>query len=583
MHPTLYFSLFLPILLSIFISKTMEEKKIEKTECNILNIMYFPDERYSNGAYLYSKPINDRIFTCYSGKIQNQSHNILAQNQLGLIDTTSGINTIYNPIQEINNEDRVSAIHQIIHHDNSRTIIVGHLAKIYLLQEQWCMSDHFKILLSTKNRRSLKIINAIFPQLGSQDFIHTIDSSKDHLLSISSQGYITRWNITNNGIEETNQRVIKCNEKFFSSGINQQEHILCLGLENGQLFVLDIPNFMSRILHFFPDAKQPINWINEYENKMLFACLHNENNTHQSQYTLLSHSFDDKDPSEILCCKQHNLENLKNKQQTIYNEEIRRITSLQSKLLHETSQQALSELTKHNSEVIQKIEETVKKSGFRECCDKDIPHALIPATLLKNKETENISDTSKKLFLLTEIIKKNLNKNKEDVVKKIEIKQIHVYKKNQAIIFLEEIRNKKDWNGLYARPLIGIVDIENPESCIFFDNVFYRESDTKKLYISTNNGFILLNEYQPYRGNRIIGSSTHYDFQPKKLLQKLSIKMKRFLYKMSVVAPLSLVPIGLLIFHAAKLWGIESLTPIGSIVGAFVIRIFRFGLAEGFY
>lgn len=584
MHSRLYFSLFAPILLNISISKTMEEKKIEQTECNILNVMHFKDERWSYGKYLYSKPINNRIFTCYSGNIQNMSGNMLAQNPLCLIDTTTGINTIYNPIQEINNESRVSAIHQIIHHDNSRTMIVGHETKVYLLQEQLCISDYFKILFSTKERRSLKKIKTISPQLGSQDFIHTIDSSKNHLLSISSQGYITRWNITNNGVEENNPRFIQYDKKFFSSGINQQEQILCLGLENGQLFVLDIPNFTSKTLSFFTSTKQPINWINSYENQILFACLHNENNTYQSQYTLLSDaSHTSKDPSEILCCKQHNLENLKNKQQTTHDENIKKIRSLGDKLQKPNYEQALKDLEKNNSKAIKKIEETVNKSGFMECCENDIPHALIPATLLKNKAPENIPDTSKKLFLFTETIKEILNKNKGAVVKKIVIKQIHLYDNNQAVIFLEATRNKQDYSGLYAHSLIGIVDIANPTSCIFFENIFNRFSTIKKLYVPTDDGFTLLHEYDPWNGNRVIGSCTHYNFKLKNLLQKLLITMKRLLQRISVTAPLSLVPIGLLVFHAAKLWEIESLTPINSIFGAFLIRMLLFGVVEAFY
>jgi hypothetical protein len=127
---------------------------------------------------------------------------------------------------------------------------------------------------STANeaRYILTTVATIPPQLSDNDTIHTIDSCRSHLVSISSQGHITTWAIEDDMIAINTMKTIKNTEPFFSFAINQQEKIIYLGLNNGSIFIADITNLVNnKIISILSSGR--INWINSCADKVLFCAL----------------------------------------------------------------------------------------------------------------------------------------------------------------------------------------------------------------------------------------------------------------------------------------------------------------------
>jgi hypothetical protein len=496
----------------------------------------------SNGHHLCSNPNNGKVFTCFSGTIEEfYGKTTYGQNPLALLDMATGINRPYHSIPEINNKTPVSAIHLL----NHKVMIVGHGKNMYFLQENFNIGGYYQNLFTLMFRYSLKITQTIFPKLDAHDSIHTIHSSKDHLLSISSQGHITKWKKTENGVDN-NQQTIQCTQKFFSSGVNNQENILCLGLENGKLFVLDINNFTHKIIDFFPDSITPINWINSYKKMILFACLHNQKSTHVSQHELLYDDDSQKNCSnsdKINCCKKHSREMLKNNQNILYQNNVKELNSVHQSVPNHSLTDTLSALKQAHERSIKDIEQKIETSNLINDCQEHVFHALLPAHLLKN---QNIPNNNKQPFLGIENIKNILAQVNEDrkneTSQKIYIQQIHLINQNQAIVYLQENwppnKSLSFYDPYYSggkNNIILMINTKNPEQPITQDGIFkllnpnninngINNDISVKKHCKTIDGFpVFLTDWKGCLGE-------YFQYKPirEKVSSKLYVSIQRF-------------------------------------------------------
>lgn len=360
------------------------------------------------GKYLVSNYHNSTILTCFAGNFTEDKEDIkwpekpsiLAYNPLSLLNVKTGINKPFQPIPELDNTTPVSALHIL----DDNTYAIGHNKNIYLLQEN---NSLFKI------KPALKVIHTITSLLShdNNDKVHNIDSSSSHMIAISTKGNITVWQKNENIINTTTNKTTQCSEPFFSAIFNQKENLLCLGLDNGKLFIADITNLSSsRIITIFPLSTLKIDSLHSYDDNILacsFEMYKKEHGYNNSENPFCCTKNWGIDPT---CqeCKKINYETIYNQNLTCHGTEIE---ALKNKLE--------ADLKKLNEKECEHV--TAKKKQRPEICNYHKPvytpfaidNALLSAQELKSMLNNNNSILKPLSILNEELLTKSLKEDSD--------------------------------------------------------------------------------------------------------------------------------------------------------------------------
>jgi len=241
----------------------------------IINARHVP-----NGDFVFSR-FDGYAHVYYGPKIFSNTHNDKVLTfvpapgfSLSIFDINTNIERLYSLPQEFYDKNKISVIHLL----DEATPVIAHNNTIYILKEQFKISDRLSNIYSKDYNYTLGIQNTLSPTLSANpnDLITTIDSSNNYLVSISKQGHITSWQkkdpeIINNQSPKT----IHYKGKFFASGIYKKDNILCLGLNSGNICVIQLNNLTYKIIQILPTVPLTINWIQPFGNELLFAACDN--------------------------------------------------------------------------------------------------------------------------------------------------------------------------------------------------------------------------------------------------------------------------------------------------------------------
>ncbi|HSC25069.1 MAG TPA: hypothetical protein VLB80_02530 [Candidatus Babeliales bacterium] len=492
---------------------------------------------WSKGNYIVSNHISNQpnVFICFAGSITDYYGGKILDNPLSLLNIETGINRRYEPIPEIDNKTPVSAIHLLDPH----TMIVGHGTQLYFLQEKRNIRNIFNIFKLTPEH-SLTILQTASPHLGSDDVIDTIDSTQSHLLVVSSQGHITTWN--KNNLALSNQNTFHFIEEFFSSGINQKEQILCLGLKNGKIFIIDITNLSNnKTIDLFPNTDATINWINSYKDTLFFAELINRKGEKIKQKQILKkldYQYDKDNTNNINCCKKHKLITALSNQRAKYNKANRTISTSFS--------QIKDTLDKANEIEIATITQNINNCPLRDDCETTIIHSLLSSSTLKKQLTSiSLPSLVKKDFLTITTIKKFLFEMQERHYDDLEdhriyIQQIYPLDENTTIIHISEETKKTNYiktilittsQNTTKTKIIHTWDTSN--SCNFPHKIHI-------IPIKDNNKFTYLRERNVSHATHTLCDIVTYSQIQQDYIKKILIDLRRFhyFYSLPIIAAL---------------------------------------------
>lgn len=415
----------------------------------------------SQGKYYISNYHNSQVLFCFAGKFEENVHeaknpSILAYNPLSLLDVKTGINTPFQPIPELNNEIPVSALHIL---DNN-TYAIGHDKNIYIFKESYDLFNNIRITCGIKPK--IKTIQTLNPVLSNDnnDIIHTIDSSASHLVAISKQGHITLWQRDKKTVNTSRFKTIQCTEQFFSAIFNQKENLICLGLDNGKLFIIDIINFdNSRIITIFPHSTLEIDFLNSYDDNILACSL-----------KLCKEKDKNKNNKNPFCCKSNKTpidptcQECKNKNhETIYD---------QTLICHATKLNELNEMFKTNLKTLNNREcthVTFKKNQMPEICNYhksinrpfSVDNTVISAQELKSMLNNNNTITLEALPILNEnLLEESFKKSLKKIDK--QILNIQLISPNHLLINIAYKRKKRDYCGTPLYNKVYLSNINQP-------------------------------------------------------------------------------------------------------------------------
>ncbi len=221
----------------------------------------------SNGTFIFSRPYNSKIATCFAGEFSKGLSKSLDKNPLSIINLSTSTQDGYT-FKNIDNRTPVSCIHLL----NDKTMAIGHGKKIYIAQDNGSRLIYFinNFFAYPRQPRKLSKVLELSPQLGVEDSIATIESSLSHLIVISKKGHISTWQKVNNVIQESSFKTFDHTSPFFSYAVNQEKNILCMGLDHGKIFTANIANLNKHTITHSLDAALKINCMN-FQNNTLFA------------------------------------------------------------------------------------------------------------------------------------------------------------------------------------------------------------------------------------------------------------------------------------------------------------------------
>ncbi|HSC25466.1 MAG TPA: hypothetical protein VLB80_04605 [Candidatus Babeliales bacterium] len=336
------------------------------------------------GMYVSNNHNGIHVLMGCSGYIKKEG---LSENAFSILDIQTGINTplkLMPELQEIYKKDASKNSSFSLHMLDADTGVIDHDKKIYIFQKAWDYLYLFNIFERGMRECATKTIQTLSLKiLKQEDTIYTIDSSPYHLVVVSSQGYVITWPKNGIFVKENELKTVQCNEKFFSYVLNYTENLLCLGLQNGKLFIVDLANLaQNKIVSLFPDSRININVLSSYNDLLLAADV---------SYCAKKTEYCCKKDIEIISpvceqCKTINYENIYKKQQTI--------DLMQLDQLQEDLKKQLTDLNNRECEHITSI-----KKNMIDVCD-------------YHKHIENPFDIGHSLFSIKEI-KKNLNEDRK--------------------------------------------------------------------------------------------------------------------------------------------------------------------------
>ena len=230
----------------------------------------------------YSNPCNGNYLTLcqkYNSDHKRSGLNPLSQ-YLSILDTNTNIDRPYDLVPEFENSNNgIAALHLL----NSSTPVVAHNNKIHILKEQFALKNFLQNIFYMRSSYALGITKTLTPHINSTDIIKTINSSDDNLVAISEQGHIFSWPKDELTITHDSPQTTQCTKKFFSSGVYPADNIMCLGLEDGNIFIIPLNNLKNcRETVIFPNTNIAVNWITKSTNELLFACLDKDNYSYKS-------------------------------------------------------------------------------------------------------------------------------------------------------------------------------------------------------------------------------------------------------------------------------------------------------------
>ncbi|HSC25468.1 MAG TPA: hypothetical protein VLB80_04615 [Candidatus Babeliales bacterium] len=283
----------------------------------------YPVDTESHGQYFVSNSSvtgGTKIIVCFFGYFKEPAHAydplLLAQNPLSMLDIETGINTPFKQIPEL--EERCVEASTVRLNNNSRPLhmldadtgVIGYNKKIFIVQN----SFEFKTLKGNIIEPLAKIVQTLSSKILDDDSIHTVDSSRSHLVVVSLQGHIITWPKNGIIIDESKLKTMQCGEKFFSCVLNHKENLLCLGLENGKLFIVDLADLTrNKIVSLFPDSRIKINLLSSYNDLLLAVavsyCANKTEYCCKKDTAIISPTCEE--------CKKRNYNDVYGKQQTI--------------------------------------------------------------------------------------------------------------------------------------------------------------------------------------------------------------------------------------------------------------------------
>ena len=383
---------------------------------------------------IFSNTHNDKVFTLVADADDFP---------LSIFDINTNIERLYSLPQEFYDKNKISVIHLL----DEATPVIAHNNTIYILKEQFKILDRLSNIYSKKYNYTLGIQNTLSPTVSANtnDLITTIDSSNDYLVSISKQGHIASWHKKDLEIIINNQsrKTIHYEGEFFASGIYKNDNILCLGLNNGNMCVIQLNDLTYEIIQILPTVPLTINWIQPFGNELFFATC----NKHETK-------------SGPVCCatKKPSCDDcIKDNEDSIRNQNM----IINGRNLISKAKELQKSIDVKNKKTCKHVQEQIKNNNLLRLCN-HCAKELVSITISANnlKKPGNIT---------TKIIK-----NADEC-----IDAIYRLSHNRIIISIDNSPN--------------LILLYNKPETVIKQRSFYRHS--YKILITTNNCFAIIDKY----------------------------------------------------------------------------------------